>query len=314
MIRFLVVRLLQSVPVLIGVSVIAWALTSLAPGDASTIYAAQFAESGRPTAEEIERAREDLGLDGTLPEQYAVWMSRVVRGDLGRSFQSGAPVVDELQRRAWPTIQLALVATVLTVVAGVGAGVVAALHQDRWQDHVARLLALAGGAVPSFWMSLVLIWFFAVKLDILPSLGRGGPSHLVLPAIALSLGGAGTYARLVRASMLDVLTQDYITAARAKGLAPRTVILRHALRNAMFPAVTQMGLTLGALLGGAAIIETIFAWPGMGKLAVDSIAAKDYPVIQSVVLVSAVTYVGVNVVVDVAYQVLDPRVLRQAWR
>jgi peptide/nickel transport system permease protein len=306
-VAFTLRRAAQSIPVLFGVSIVAWALVALAPGDASQIYARQFAESGRPTAEEIARSRVELGLDGNPVEQYVTWLRRAITGDFGRSFSSGSPVSAELKRRAGPTVQLALAATFITIGIGVTAGIIASLSRDRWPDNLARLVALVGGALPSFWLSLVLIWLFAVKINWFPSFGRGGVDHLVLPALALGLGGAGAYTRLVRASMLDVLSQDYITVARAKGLPGRTVLFRHAFRNAMFPAVTQAGLTLGALLGGAAIVETIFAWPGLGKLTVDAISAHDYPVVQSVVLVSALTYVVVNLAVDILYRLLDPR-------
>ena len=301
-------RMLQTIPVLFGVSVVAWAMVSLAPGDASRIYAQQFAESGRPTEAEVEQARQELGLDGTVISQYRVWLSRTVQGDLGRSFATGAPVMDEVRRRAWPTLQLAGAAMFVMAALGVPLGVVAALHRNQWPDALARIVSLASGALPSFFVSLLMIWLFAAKLGWFPSLGRGGPEHLVLPAVTLGAAGAGTFTRLVRASMLDVLSQDYVAAARARGLRESRVISRHAFRNAMIPVVTQAGLTLGALLGGAAIVETIFSWPGLGKLAVDAIAARDYPVIQAVVLASAVIYVLVNVAVDIAYRVIDPRI------
>lgn len=308
--NFLVRRLLQAIPVLLGVSVVTWSLVALAPGDAATIYARQYAESGRPTAEEVDRARRELDLDGNVVQQYISWARRTVAGDFGRSFETGAPVTSDLRRRAWPTLQLALAATALAAAAGITTGVVAALSRDRWPDHAGRLLALVGGAVPSFWLSLVLIWLFAVKLQWLPSLGSGGIQHLVLPTVALALGSAGLFTRLVRASMLDVLSQHYITAARAKGLGEPSVVLRHALRNALTPALTQVGLTLGTLLGGAAIVETIFSWPGLGKLTVDAITARDYPVLQTLVLLSALAYLVVNFAVDIAYRVLDPRIAR----
>ena len=308
MARFLAWRMVQTLPVLFGVSVIAWGLVSLAPGDASRIYARQFAESGRPTDAEVELAREELGLDGGLVTQYRVWAGRALSGDLGKSFTTGAPVVNEMHRRVWPTVQLALGATLVMSVVGIPLGVVAALHRNRWPDTAARLVSLSSGALPSFFVALFLIWAFAAKLGWFPSLGRGGIEHLVLPSIALGMGGAGTFTRLVRASMLDVLSQDYVMAARAKGLREMRVVTRHAFRNAMIPVVTQMGLTVGALLGGAAIVEVIFSWPGVGKLAIDAIAARDYPVIQAVVLTSAIIYVLVNVAVDIAYRAIDPRI------
>jgi len=307
-IRFLVFRLLQSLPVLFGVTVITWALVSFAPGDAAQIYARQFSEQGRPTTEEVERAREELDLDGGPVSQYLTWLGKVARADLGKSFETGAPVSAEMQRRTWPTLQLALGGLAVMVFAGVPLGIVAALYRNRWPDLVARLVSLASGALPSFLVSLLLIWAFAAQLGWFPSLGRGGIEHLVLPALALGLAGAGAFTRLVRASMLDVLSQDYVMAARARGLRESVVVLRHAFRNALIPVVTQFGLALGGLLGGAAIVETIFSWPGLGKLTVDAIAAHDYPVIQAVVLVSALVYVTINIVIDIAYRVIDPRI------
>lgn len=307
-------RLTQAIPVLAGVTLIAWALVALAPGDASEIYARQYAESGRPTAEEVERAREALNLDGNVVQQYLAWLSRVLQGNLGRSFATGAPLGDELRRRAWPTLQLALAGTLVAAGTGVTLGVVAALNRNRWPDAAARIVALASGALPSFFVSLLLIWLFAAKLNLFPSFGRGGVEHLVLPSLTLGLAGAGAFTRLVRGSMLDVLSQDYVRAARARGLREYRAVTRHALRNALIPACTQLGLTLGALLSGAAVVETIFAWPGLGKLTVDAINARDYPAIQAVVLMSAVAYVLVNAGIDISYGFLDPRIRMGARR
>jgi ABC-type dipeptide/oligopeptide/nickel transport system permease component len=182
------------------------------------------------------------------------------------------------------------------------------LYRNRWPDVVARLVALVGGAMPSFWLGLLLIWLFAVQLGLLPSFGRGDWRNLVLPALTLGLLGAASYVRLLRSAMLDALGQEYIVAAKARGVGPTGVVLRHALRNALIPVATQFGLTVGALLSGAVIVETIFAWPGIGKFAIDAIGQKDYPALQGFVLFSALIYVGANVVVDVLYRVLDPRI------
>lgn len=308
MLNFLVRRLLQTVPVLLGISIVTWALMDLAPGDAAQLYAQQFAESGRPTAEEIARARVELGLDGNVVEQYLVWARHAVRGDLGRSFRSGRAVTADLLLHLPATLQLTAAASVVILAIGIPLGIVAALNQNRWPDMLARLTALIGGAMPSFWLSLLLIWLFAVQWRLLPSFGRGGPEHLVLPALALGLAGSGSYTRLLRAAMLDSLSQEYVLAARARGVSRFGVVVRHALRNALIPVVTQFGLTVGALLSGAVIVETIFAWPGIGKFAVDAIGQKDYPALQGFVLFSALVYVGANVMVDIVYRVLDPRI------
>jgi peptide/nickel transport system permease protein len=308
MTSFIAGRALQLLPVLLGISIVTWALVALAPGDASRIYAAQFSEIGRPTAEEVERARVELGLDGNIVQQYWVWAQRAVRGDFGRSFSTGRPVRDEILAALPATVQLTAAALVVMLAIGLPLGMLAALYRDGPVDMAARLVALIGGAIPSFWLSLVLIWLFAVQLNWFPSLGRGGLRHLVLPALALGLAGAGTYTRLLRASMLDALSQDYIIAARARGVGGFGVVFRHALRNALIPVVTQFGLTVGALLSGAIIVETIFSWPGMGRLAVDAIYRKDYPSLQAFVLFSALVYVGASFLVDVLYRIVDPRI------
>jgi peptide/nickel transport system permease protein len=305
---YLIRRILQTLPVMIGISVITWAMMSLAPGDAAQLYATQFSGTGRPTPAEIERAREELGLDGSLIRQYAVWAQHALQGDLGRSFRSGREVSDELLSHLPATLQLTIAGSLVTLALGIPLGTLAALNQNRWPDAAARLTALIGGAMPSFWLSLLLIWLFAVRLDLLPSFGRGGPEHLILPALALGLAGSGTYTRLLRASMLDSLSQEYILAARARGVSEAGVILRHALRNALIPVFTTFGLTFGGLLSGAVIVETIFSWPGIGRFAVDAIGQKDYPALQGFVLFSALAYVIANLIVDVTYRLVDPRI------
>ena len=303
-------RLAQAVPVLIGVTIVAWALAALAPGDAARNYARQFAANGHPTAEEVEQARADLHLDGNLAQQYLAWASRVVRGDLGHSFASGRPVRDELTRHAPATVELALAAVAFTVIVGIGLGIAAARWKGRLGDVVVRVLAVGGGAIPAFWMSLILIWLFAARWHLLPSGGRPGPlsSALLMPALALGLVSVGETVRLTRSSLSHAMGQEYVRAARARGLSERRVVTAHGLRNALIPVVTQLGLLLGELLAGAAVVEVVFAWPGLGKLAVDAIATKDYPVIQGVILLSAVAYLAIGLVLDLLYGRLDPRV------
>lgn len=308
MAAFVLRRLLQTVPVLIGISIVTWGLMALAPGDAAEIYARQFAAEGRPTAEEITQARVELDLDGNIVQQYLAWARHAVRGDLGRSFRSGRMVMDEMLLHLPATLQLTAAASAVILAIGIPLGVVAALTQNRWPDALARLVALVSGAMPSFWLALLLILLFAVRLGWLPSIGRGDWRNLVLPALALGLAGAGRYTRLLRASMLDSLSQEYILAAKARGVGRFGVVVRHALRNALVPVVTQFGLTVGALLSGAVVVETIFAWPGIGKFAVDAIGQKDYPALQGFVLFSALVYVGANVAVDIVYRLIDPRI------
>ena len=314
-VSFVARRLSQMAPVLFGVSVVTWGLTSLAPGDSAEIYARQYAENGRPTVEEIARARRSLHLDGSRPEQYLHWLGRAVRGDLGHSFSSGRLVTHEIGARLPATLQLAFAAIVFVVAFGITFGVAAALSHRRLGDTVLRFAAVGGGAVPSFWLALLLIWLFAAHWHLLPSFGRGDGAintHLVLPVVSLGLVHVGAVARLTRSTMVDALNQEYVRGARARGLREHRVIVAHALRNALLPVVTQAGLTFGGMLGGAAVVETIFAWPGIGKLATDSIAAKDYPLLQGTVLVAALAYLLVGLALDLLYGRLDPRISRRA--
>jgi peptide/nickel transport system permease protein len=301
-------RALQAIPVIIGISIVTWLMMNLAPGDPAEIYARQFAENERPTPEDIVRARKALALEGSPIEQYVRWASHAVQGDLGRSFRSGRFVMREIMLYLPATLQLAGAGCLVILGIGIPGGVIAALYHNRWPDVLARLFALLGGGVPSFWLALVLIWVFAVQLHWLPSVGRGDWRNLVLPALALGITGAGSYTRLLRASMLDALSQEYIVAAHARGVPPLGVIVRHALRNALIPIVTKFGLTFGALLSGAVFVESIFAWPGIGKFAVDSINAKDYPSVQGFILLASLTYVGANFLIDVIYPLVDPRI------
>lgn len=297
---------------LLGVSLLTWSMVHLAPGDSAEIYARQFAESGRPTQEEIDLARVSLGLDATPVVQYARWLQRIVRGDLGRSFSSGEPIVSELGRRLPATVELALVATALSFVAGVSLGAWAAATRRRSVDAAIRLVAISGGAVPAFLLALLAIWVFAVRLDWLPSVGRDGlfSAGLVLPAGVLALGQLGATARLARSTTADALSADHIWAARARGLPEARVVRAHAIRNALAPVLTFTAGSLGGLLGGAVVVESVFAWPGMGTYVVDAVRAQDYPAIQAGVLVGAAVYVLIALVLDVVYRALDPRIGR----
>jgi peptide/nickel transport system permease protein len=265
---------------------------------------------GQPTVTpaDVDRIRHQLGLDDPIPIQYLKYIGRVFQGDFGESVKAHRPVLTMIREQAWPTIQLAIAAMVLAVVIGVTLGTISALRQNTWVDTLSMLLALFGVSMPSFWLGLILIYLFSVKLDWLPITGQGGLKRLILPAVALGLDFSAVTARLVRASLLEVLRQDYILAARAKGLRNRTVITRHALRNAMIAVVTIIGLQVGFLLSGAVVIETVFARQGIGRLAITAILAKDFPLVQGIVLLSAVVYVAINLLVDLSYSFLDPRI------
>lgn len=304
--RYLLERLLYILPVMLGVSIITFGLINLAPGDPAELILRYGGVE--PAREAVEALREELGLNNPLYVQYGRWLWNVCHLDLGKSFRTGRPVAEEILSRFPATLELTCAALAFMVLLALPAGILSALYRHAFIDHLSRLCALFGASLPGFWLGLMLIYFFAVQLGLLPVMGRGGPQHLVLPAVTLGFGLAAVYARILRASMLDVLGQDYIRVARAKGLKEKWVIGRHALKNALLPAVTLLGMSFGHLLGGAVIVETIFAWPGVGKFAVDSIFNRDYPVIQGYALFMAVVFVLANLLVDISYVFLDPRI------
>lgn len=298
----LIPRLLQSIAVVFVVVSLVFVGSRLI-GDPIEAYAAQNA-----TEESIAAQRERLGLLDPLIVQYGNFLWGVVRLDFGESIFTEQPAWDEVMSRLWATVQLSLAAFILILAIGVPIGVLAAIRRGSIPDLIARLIALVGQAMPNFWLGLLLIFVFAVQLGWLPTSGRGGFENLVLPAITLAGFGAAAAMRLTRSGMLEVLSNDYIRTAQAKGLAGRTVILRHALRNALLGLVTVLGIMLAQLLAGSIIVEVVFAWPGVGRLIFRSISLRDFPVIQVGVLVIAVWFVVVNILVDLSYNVLDPRI------
>ncbi|MGC8837404.1 MAG: nickel ABC transporter permease [Anaerolineae bacterium] len=305
--QYVIRRLVSLLPVVVGVSVIAFGLMALIPGDPAEIIASHGKET-EPTAEEIMAVRRQLGLDRPLPLQYLAWLHRVLRGDLGRSLRSGEPVLDELTARLPATLELAATGLLIGLAIALPTGTLAAVKRDSLWDHISRALALLGASVPSFWLGALLILVFAVDLGWLPSMGRGSPRHLILPALSLGLGASATLMRLMRASLLETLAQPYIATARAKGLPESAVLFRHALKPSLLPVVTVLGLQFGHLLGGAVVVETVFAWPGLGTFIINSILARDFPAIQSFALLMGLVFVCTNFLVDVAYRLLDPRI------
>jgi peptide/nickel transport system permease protein len=282
--------------------VVAFLLLHLAPGDPAELMLGENA-----TPEQVAQLRTRLGLDRPWPEQYARYLGRLVRGDLGQSLLAQRPVLDYVLERMPATGQLALAAVLIAIVAGIPAGLLAAVRRESTLDYSIRGLSLLAQSMPGMWLGLMLITVFAVWLRLLPSIGAGTPRHLVLPAITLASYIIGLVVRLTRSSVLDVMFEDYVRVARAKGLAEWSVLGRHVLRNAVVPVVTVLGLQLGALLGGAVVTETVFAWPGLGSLVVQAISQRDYPVVQAVVLLSAVTFVVINLLVDGLNFWLNPR-------
>ncbi|MCF7547851.1 nickel ABC transporter permease [Pseudonocardia sp. WMMC193] len=308
--RYAGTRLLVTVPVLLGVTIVLFSLLRLIPGDPTHAILLSMAEPGADLSrvdEDIAALRADLGLDRPYPAQYLSWLGDLVRGNLGTSFRSGTPILGELLVRLPATLELAGAALLVMALIVVPTGVLGAVHHGRGPDRALRVVSLLGVSMPSFFLALLLMYAFSVRLAWFPTLGRGGPGHLVLPAVTLGLGLAAGASRLLRSAMLDALAQPYVATAEAKGLPMRAIVLRHALRNAVLPLLTATGLIVGGVLGGAAVVETVFSWPGIGRYIVDAVAGRDYPVIQAFVLAMAVLFVLVNLLVDLAAPWVDPR-------
>jgi ABC-type dipeptide/oligopeptide/nickel transport system permease component len=307
MLTFALRRLFSTFLVLWGVVTLTFFATRLLPGDPATLLVSQ----GGGSAEDIADLREQLGLSDPLPLQYVRFLGRLVQGDLGTSLVSHRPVVDAIGEQLPHTLALATTATMLSIFLGISMGVLAATHQGSWIDQLCITLSVLGVSVPILLSGLLFILLFSLVLGWLPATGQGSWRHLVMPALVLSLASTGTIARLVRTQMLEVLPEDYITVARAKGVLERVILWRHALRNALIPVVTIIGLQFGSLLGGTVVTESLFSRRGLGRLAVDAIFWKDYPLVQGVVILGAAIYVGVNLLVDLSYGLLDPRVRRE---
>jgi peptide/nickel transport system permease protein len=311
--RYLLRRLLLLVPVLLGVSVVVFLVLHLSPGDPAEIMLGSQASQA-----DVARLRADLGLDEPLPLQYARWMAHVLQGDLGRSIRLRQPVLGEVLIRFRATLILTTTALFLSTVCGIALGVLSAARPRSLVDRLSTLGSIFGASMPSFWLGLVLMVCFSLWLGWLPASGMYGAhgtggladllSHLALPAVTLAAASTTIIARLTRSTMLDILRQDFVRTARAKGLVERGVVLRHALRNALIPTVTVVGVQAGYLLGGAILTETVFAWPGVGTLMIQGILARDFPLVQGCVLVIALGFVLFNLAVDLLYAFLDPRI------
>src|SRR5579871_5891804 len=300
---FVLRRLLVLVPTLVGVSALVFFILKLTPGDPAFVLGGANA-----TEEQLRNIRVAYHLDDPVVIQYVRYLAQAVQGDLGQSLRSHRPVLNELSDRLPASLELAATAFVISVIVGVALGVVSAARQYSLWDNLGMLLALGGISVPIFWLGILLILLFSVQLGWLPTSGAGDWKHLVLPATTLGLSSAAIVARQTRSAMLEVLRQDYVQVARAKGLAEPVVLARHALRNAAIPTVTILGLQLGNLIGGVVVTETVFAWPGIGRLTVESITFRDVPVVEGGVLVMAVVFLVTNLVVDLLYGYLNPRI------
>ncbi|MDD3826749.1 MAG: ABC transporter permease [Anaerolineae bacterium] len=296
-------RLLMLLPILVGVSLLAFAILHVTPGDPAVLMLGQYA-----TPDRITGLRQELGLDDPLHVQYGRYLWRALHGDLGSSFRSQRPVIQEILDRFPSTMQLTLTALFLSVIVGVSTGVLAATARNRWLDGGLMAGALVGLSIPEFWLGIVLLIVFGVKLKMVPITGGTGLRALILPSVTLALAPAAVLARLTRSSMLEVIREDYVRTAWAKGLGGRSVIVSHVLRNALIPVVTVLGLQFAGLLAGTVFIENVFARPGIGRLVVNAIAARDYPMVQGIVLFTATVYAFLNLAVDVLYGFLDPRI------
>ena len=304
---YLLRRLVYLLPVWLGVSLLAFGLGRLAPGDPARDVLGRT--TGRqPTEREVVAERHRLGLDRALPVQYLSWLRGAVRADLGTSYTTGEPVSQAIGRTLPATLELAGAAFLLAVAIGLPLGLLAAAKSWTWVDHLIRAAALLGASIPAFWLGYLLILAFAVNTHLLPAFGPGGPSHLVLPACTLAVFDLAMLARLTRAALLETLGEDYIQTARAKGLGERQTLVRHALRSALIPLVTWTGMSFGFLFGYSVVVETVFAWPGLGYATVLAVQARDYPFLQAFVLLMGTIFALLNLLVDLTYTWIDPRV------
>lgn len=303
MLRFVARRALETVLALLGTSLVVFAMIHLIPGDPAILMAGL--EAG---PEVVEQIRRELGLDRPLPLQYGSFLLDAVRGDLGVSIRTGLPVLQEILDRFPYTLGIALGGIVLATVAGIATGILAALHHNRLGDGLTMVLSLLAASTPSYWLGLMLMLVFSLWLGWLPSIGMGTPAHYLLPIVTLAAQSGGIISRMTRSAMLDVASQDYVRAARARGTRERVVILRHALKNALIPVISIVGLRFGNLLAGTVLVESVFAIPGVGRLLVDAVLWRDYPMIQGTMLFVAGIFVVVNSFTDVLYAVVDPRI------
>ncbi|GIL09345.1 MAG: peptide ABC transporter permease [Chloroflexota bacterium] len=303
MFRYLIRRLIQFIPTLIGIYILTFLLMRVIPGDA-----AQYLEGDRGDEQSLAATRARLGLDEPLPTQFWIFFTDALKGDLGRSFITNRPVMDMIVQTFPYTAVLALCAMLIAVFVGVPLGIVAAITRNPIWDNFARLLALIGVSVPVFWLGIQLQILFGLHFRLLPVSGAGFDQHLVLPALTASFAMLAVLMRITRSTLLEVFNQDYIRTARGKGLPPRVIIMRHAVTNALLPIVTVWGTGLASLLSGTLLVEVIFSYPGMGRLLVDSIGARDYPSVQGLVITFALIYAGLNLLVDMSYPLVDPRI------
>ncbi|WP_432402527.1 glutathione ABC transporter permease GsiC [Wukongibacter sp. M2B1] len=303
MLDYAIKRIFGVIPTLLLVSIFVFLFIHLIPGDPARIVAGEDA-----TLEDVKLIREELGLDRPLYIQYFSYMKGLLRGDLGMSMKTKKPVLEEIGNRFIPTFTLTIFSIFWSVVFGLLIGMVSAVNRGKWQDYTGMFAAVSGISLPSFWLGLMMIQIFSVKLGWFPTGGYGTLKHYFLPSMTLGAGVAAVIARFSRSSVMDILKEDYVRTARAKGLKEKIVVWKHVFRNALIPIVTMVGLRFGFLLGGSVVIETVFSWPGMGSLLIDSVAFRDYPMIQSEILIFSLQFIIINLIVDLLYAVLNPEI------
>ncbi|MEM1575246.1 MAG: ABC transporter permease [Nitrososphaerota archaeon] len=308
--RYFIKRLFYFFPVILTVSFLVFIMIRLIPGDPARTIAGIMASE-----EDVERIRIQLGLKEPIHIQFIKWISNILKGDLGISIRTNRPVAFEIFSRLPNTIELTIMGLLLAIIIGIPIGIIAAIKRGELSDTLLSIFALSGVSIPVFWMGLILIYIFSLSLGILPVGERGGPlwtieglSHIILPSITIAAPSAGVFARITRSSMIEVLEQEYIRTAKAKGLKMNIIIFRHCIRNVLIQLITIIGMQFGYLLGGAIVTETVFAWPGIGRLLVDAIISRDYPLVQGIVLIYSILFVSINLFIDLIYGIIDPRI------
>jgi glutathione transport system permease protein len=303
MLTYLIRRLVGTVPVLLTVSIFVFGFVHMLPGDPARLVAGPDAQ-----LQDIEAVRIDMGLNGPLWSQYARWLENTVQGKLGRSIKTKQPVSQVIGERFMPTLWLTAVAMIWATALGITIGVLSGVRRGRWQDHVGMVAAISGISFPGFWLGLLLIDLFSVRFGLLPTGGYGTWQHFVMPGFTLGIGVAAVMARFTRSAFVEVMSEDYVRTARMKGVGERSVVWKHTLRNALIPVITLTGLQFGFLLGGSIVIETVFTWPGLGRLLVDSVSFRDYPVIQAEIMLFSTEFVLINLLVDLLYAAANPEI------
>ncbi|MGG4488567.1 nickel ABC transporter permease [Metabacillus idriensis] len=299
-------RLLEFVLFILILSIISFAFMKLAPGD--PVRSMLKTDDISVSDAEVEELRNELGLNDPLVMQYGNWLKSFVEFDLGNSYMTKQPVIQELLKRFPATLELTLASLLIMIVIAVPLGTFSAIYKDTWVDHISRIFALIGAAIPSFWLGLLFVQLFSVKLGVLPSMGKGGILHLILPSATLGIAMAAVYVRLIRASLIESLGQDFIRSAKARGFTKSKIFFLLAFRHSLLPVITVLGVSIGSLLGGTVIIEVIFSYQGLGKFVIDAIMKRDYPVIQGYILIMGILVVSINLLVDLSYRYLDPKI------